>query len=247
MTSTAAGEVNLDFVFESMPHARMQKYLDAAGHRKVEGALDLYRWNLKASTALWEVICHAEVTLRHAIDISLSERHEQLRREDDWVFYALEVPEGTSEMGSCFEDLSKAYGKLKKRVGKGKGGFERVADIGADDVIAAVDFGFWKFMVSGDKEIKFGTRIRRGFDNAPRGKTSNDMAFLRQVVNPLHTVRNRIAHHEPICFESGNFIKNKFDNAIALIGYFDDNLRDWARDQSALDQILETKPYMRRR
>lgn len=246
MTSTAAGEVDLDFVFESMPRARMQKYLDAAGHRKVEGALDLYRWNLKASTALWEVICHAEVTLRHAVDISLTERHELLVRKDDWVFYALEDPEGASEMGSCFEDLSKAYSKVKKRVGQRPSRFKSVADIAADDVIAAVDFGFWRYMVSKDKESKFGTRIRRGFDNAPHGKTSNDMAFLRQVVNPLHTVRNRIAHHEPICFESGNFIKNKFDNAIALIGYFDGNLRDWARDQSALDQILETKPYMRR-
>ncbi|WP_238774487.1 hypothetical protein [Prescottella equi] len=244
MTSAEADVPDLTCVFDALPPARMKKYLDATGSQA--GALELYRWNLSASTALWELICHAEVTLRHAVDIALSERHDRLKREGDWVFYAIEDKDGRAELGNCVEDLDTAYAKLCKKVGR-EPRFKDESAISADDVIAAVDFGFWKYLVAKDRENKLGTPIRRGFDYAPRGASSNDLNFLRQLVNPLHTVRNRIAHHEPICFLPGNYIRNKFDNAADLIGYFDKDLSRWAAAKSQIDAILAVKPPTRRR
>lgn len=164
MTSAEADVPDLTCVFDALPPARMKKYLDATGSQA--GALELYRWNLSASTALWELICHAEVTLRHAVDIALSERHDRLKREGDWVFYAIEDKDGRAELGNCVEDLDTAYTKLCKKVGR-EPRFKDESAISADDVIAAVDFGFWKYLVAKDRENKLGTPIRRGFDYAP--------------------------------------------------------------------------------
>jgi hypothetical protein len=92
--------------------------------------------------------------------------------------------------------------------------FDRPGVVPLSHVIAELGFGFWRFMLSRAREPKLGTAIRQQFPHARRGRSRNDLAQLRHLVEPLHHLRNRIAHHEPVW--SAN-LAQRHDDAVGLI------------------------------
>ncbi len=63
---------------------RMQGYLDACGGDSI-AALELYRWNSRASGAFWETLSHLEVVLRNVLATRLPERHAAAGRTGSWL------------------------------------------------------------------------------------------------------------------------------------------------------------------
>lgn len=212
----------------ALPPARMRAYLAASGQDGA-AALALYRWNAAVSAAMWEVLGYTEVVLRHAVDKGLTDRHRVLGRTGDWL------DDQHRELDQrARDDIATAWSRAaKNRVAAGGGPATR------DHVIAELSFGFWRFMLSRAREPKLGTAIRQQFPHARRGRSRNDLAQLRHLVEPLHHLRNRIAHHEPVW--SAN-LAQRHDDAVGLIRITNPDLAAMVAGLSQVPSLLVARP-----
>lgn len=192
-----------------------------------EKALALYAWNTAVSAALWEVIGHAEVSIRHAIDTGLQGRHKHLKRGGDWM------DDTDKELNErAWQDLEDARASAASNRTRGQ-------PVTRGHVIAELSFGFWRFMLSKENEDTFGGAITRRFPFAPTRVSAKDMQDIRALVLPLYKLRNRIAHNEPIWDTP---LENRHYDALRIIGYINPDLGGWVKANSRFKDIMAHRP-----
>ena len=175
----------LDDLEASLSPERMSTYLSAAQDDR-EKALHLYAWNTAVSAAFYGPLQGLEVALRNAM-------HGQLvgRYGADWY----NNPAAGLDAG-CLERIVKAKAEVT-RAGH---------EAGPSRVVAALSFGFWiSLLGSGGRFDPAGRKAdyeRTLWRPALRGSFPHRATLTRkQARSPLdylRTLRNRIAHHEPI-------------------------------------------------
>lgn len=218
-------------LFRKLSPVRMAPYLAAAGKDESE-AMSLYLWNCAAGAALWEVLGHLEVAIRHALDSALTQRHIRLGRdgEEDWLWHA----EVGRELGSrAQEDIDDALKHAEKSARRGK------YTVTTDHVIAELNFGFWRFLFTKDRESSIGSTVRGAFPNAPKAVRANDVSDLHRLVSTTYDLRNRIAHHEPIWWTRLHY---RHDGALRLLGYICEDVREFVSSQSRFPAIYDSRP-----
>jgi hypothetical protein len=180
---------------------RMNRYLFACGYDKVK-AKKLYRINLKLSKSFLPLFSLFEVGLRNVI-------HRELTlyfSDPDWIINQQNGFMVSSSLGVkrvsgrilperyLFDEVEKAKQRLRRAPGN--------LPISAGRIIAEQSFGFWTIMY--DKRY-FHTLKQiplRAFAYAPYG--TNEMVLMPKL-KQIRDFRNRISHHEPICFDrAGN-------------------------------------------
>jgi len=114
---------------------------------------------------------------------------------------------------------------------------------GADDVVAATSFGFWVGMLSGgiprdpvyNYETRFWqTRLHRAFP----GVTINDRKALFGDLLQLKTLRNRIAHHEPITHFQHDLMLKRIRDVLTAI---DASLAQYVDSEQRVTTVLDRK------
>ena len=214
-------------VFRSIPAARLIPYM-LASHQDTYAALDLYGWNVQVAAALHETLAHFEIAFRNRIDEALTSRHKHLRRRGDWL------DDNYSEFTTRASDLLfdarlAATDHMKKDIQQGKRvGIER------GHIVAELTLGFWRRLLDTRYENVHGSAVMRLFPDLKRSRNS-DMDNLRQLVDPLLSLRNRIAHHEPI-WDLNH--QGRRDDALRLIGITSPEMRVWVADRCRLLTIL---------
>lgn len=70
-------------------------------------------------------------------------------------------------------------------------------------MIAELEFGVWKYMFSAPQYRATGQCLLRVFPYKPRSSAAMQYnpAFFFNELDKVNRLRNRIAHHEPICFQ----------------------------------------------
>ena len=65
-----------------------------------------------------------------------------------------------------------------------------------------MEFGVWKYLYSNAHYRLTGRVLLRAFPNKPRSSAQiqYDHNYIFHELNFINNIRNRIAHHEPICF-----------------------------------------------
>jgi Abi-like protein len=174
--------------------ARLRKYINACGGDYHKAKL-LYKYNIQASQALYPMISVLEIALRNGIDRELSKhfsdpnwlinKRNAFANHPDMVY---KDSRGRPQPDHFFSDkLRRAEDKLRFRgvpVSHGK-------------LLAELTFGFWvKFFDSNAIKILGGAPLN-AFVNKPRMK----LTLVHSHLNSLVTLRNRISHSEPICFD----------------------------------------------
>ncbi|WP_410479543.1 Abi family protein [Pedobacter nutrimenti] len=180
-----------DFV-TVMTNARMDRYLTAcAGNTRK--TMTLYRKNLQLSQELFTVISCFEVALRNAID-----KKCVAFLGNDWLRNGA-VAGGIFDNNRCRltkQNINEAIGKLHHYTH-----FKLVAELG---------FGFWRYMFA-QNQFNATSRILLGiFPSKPASSPAiqyNNIYIFNQLAH-LNDIRNRMAHHEPICFLPGQPIRN---------------------------------------
>ena len=71
-----------------------------------------------------------------------------------------------------------------------------------------MEFGVWKYMFSNAAYALMGQRLLRIFPNKPTSSRQHryDNTYVFQELDYINKLRNRIAHHEPICFARPNAV-----------------------------------------
>jgi hypothetical protein len=176
-----------------MSPARMGRYR-AASSGDSRKAMTLYRKNLLLSQELFTLISCFEVALRNSID-----RHYSGILGTDWLRNAA-APGGIFDNPRCrvsaqtIKDevigLSSQYTHAK--------------------LVAELGFGFWRYLFSPNQYRAGGQTLLKVFASRPLSSpvAQYNASFIFNELAKINGLRNRIAHHEPICFIPSRPIKD---------------------------------------
>lgn len=176
-----------------MSPPRMSRYYHACGGNKRK-AMTLYRKNLKLSQELFTIISCFEVALRNAINNQYT-----VSLGNDWLRNAA-APGGIFANYNCrvaAQTINTEVAKLSHHYTHNK-------------LVAELGFGFWRYLFSPNQYRVGGQLLLRIFPSRPASSPLllYNAAFIFGELKKVNDLRNRIAHHEPICFTAGQPIKN---------------------------------------
>lgn len=163
-----------------LSEARMSKYIKACGGDKTK-AIRLYHYNIKLSERMFAAINMFEIILRNAID-----KHYQVYFSDpDWMVHQAGYGKMLSE--SSLEINQKATEFIKDK------------RYSPDRMVSSFMMGFWTYLFTRRHYNQGGKTLLQIFPAKPKGTTQK---IVYAELSEIRELRNRIAHHEPICFNA---------------------------------------------
>lgn len=177
---------------KTITQPRLNRYLNACGN-DTRRAMTLYRKNLKLSQEVFTVLSCFEVALRNKID-----NHYTTIHGNNWLRDA-------AARGG-FYDTPQNY-KTKLTIN------DTIAKLGASythyKLVADLGFGFWRYMFVDRQYRAAGNTLLRIFPSRPTSTPlfNYNHTFIYNELAKINNLRNRIAHHEPICFLAGAAVK----------------------------------------
>jgi len=165
--------------------SRMSRYFSACGCNTAK-AMTLYRRNLLLSQELFTIISCFEIALRNAVD-----RHYSSRYGPDWLRQSV-YHGGMLHNQACrvaAETVKDALRKLGPRYTHHK-------------LVAELGFGFWRYMFAPHQFAAGGRSLLAIFPAKPQSSSimQYNASYVFNQLSDINNIRNRIAHHEPVCF-----------------------------------------------
>lgn len=166
----------------------MTRYLDACNGDSRK-AMTLYRYNLQLSQKMFTVVGCFEVALRNAIDRHISSGP----LGDNWLRDAV-MPGGIFDVASI-RDSRRIIKSTYERINQ-NGGYTK------EGLISQLEFGVWKYMFAKPQFKATGSSLLKIFPNKPKSSaiTQYNNTYFFNELDGVNNLRNRIAHHEPVCF-----------------------------------------------
>ena len=204
--------------------ARMGKYANACSGNKRKTTL-LYRYNLRLCQRFCGVLNLFEVMLRNAID----EHYRAYYSNPDWIVNQA--------------DTGKLLEFNMDEIKQTEASYRRRGIYNNDKMVASLTMGFWTKLFSKKRYKRGGKSLLRIFPNKVKGKSQSD---VYKDLTHIREFRNRIAHHEPICFDSFGKISTDFARKhyqlirdyISYMGQHPDNVIQWTeKPDEVLDKI----------
>ena len=184
---------------------RMSKYISLYPDHE-EYAVLHYKENLKLAESLYISLSVFEVALRNAI----SRQMERMTGRKDW--YA--VFPSTPALKSLNPDITQA---VKHIANRGE-------HVEPDKIIAELTFGFWVTMLNSEYELILWKHLRLAFPYMPKQKRQRKN--VSAPCNALRKLRNRVFHHEPICWDI-HYFTLLHDTLVEVLGYINRDLPAW--------------------
>jgi DnaJ-domain-containing protein 1 len=214
----AVGEPDAERIVAALSPERFAPYLRRTGG-DLHGAVGLYEWNLAVSSAFYEALGILEVVLRNAMSRQLAAHHGALAGQ--WYDDPLDV---LSDLAR--DDIAAARRRVRK--------LRRPETPGR--VVAELNFGFWKYLLAKRYEATLWTgSLRLAFPNLQPQKR----AVVHRALDEMHTVRNRIAHHEAIHCRD---LTADMLTIYRLLDWIDRDVCAWAVSLSRLQPIVASQP-----
>jgi hypothetical protein len=194
---------------------RLRPYKTAA---KTSGthAEDLYRWNLQVSEAFYPALSCLEISTRNSM-------HEQLRvrySRADWWSRAPLHEQAAQKVTQVSADLRGRKGSSSLR---------------ADDIVAELSFGFWVSLLSRRYDRHFWVpALHKSFPGY-----HGDRESLRDNLQAILLLRNRIMHHEPI---HHRHLAADHEKIYRLLGYVEPQAAAWLRNFDRVSEVLNMRP-----
>ncbi|WP_419921971.1 Abi family protein [Candidatus Poriferisodalis sp.] len=180
-----------------------------------QDALRLYTWNTAVSAAFYGPLQALEIALRNAVHSAMSVGHDQ-----NWL-----------QTGQVLRQSEQHTVKMTtRRLSKAK------KQINPDSVVSELTFGFWVALFANvyDTSI-WRTDLFRVF--LPRIK---NRSHIHDVLDRLRTLRNRIAHHEPI-FQRN--LQHDYDRIRQIVVAVNRPTLNWLDYHSRVPNALAQKPH----
>ena len=203
---------------------RMRKYLNACAGNKGK-TMQLYRYNLRLCQRFYGALNLFEVMLRNAIN----EHYAGYYSDPDWIVNQA--------------DTGKLLEYNKDEIKQTEAGYRRRGIYNNEKMVASLTMGFWTKLFSKKRYKRGGKTLLQIFPNKMKGK--NQAAIYKDLTH-IREFRNRIAHHEPICFDGNGNISTAFARKhheliceyIGYMGQQPDDVISWAeKPDKFLDAI----------
>lgn len=171
----------------------MERYLTACGG-DTRKAMTLYRYNLQISQEMFTIVSCFEVALRNAIDRKLTDN-----LGENWLRDSI-LPDGVFTepiLRKTRDIIAFAHRKLTQS-----------HSYSHPKLLAEMEFGIWKYMFSPIQYRVTGRNLLAIFPNKPRSsrEMQYNQTYIFNELDKVNSLRNRIAHHETICFATNTSI-----------------------------------------
>lgn len=218
----------LDALETSLSSERMATYIrETDGDR--ERAIRLYTWNTALSAAFYGPLQGLEVVVRNAMHRELSVKYGR-----DWY-----------DNPRCGLD-----GRALERIGEAKATLARGSySVDPPHVVAELPFGFWVSLLGkgGAEAPSTGQGRKRNYDMTlwrpalykafPNSRRSR--VDTHRPLDYLRTLRNRIAHHEPIF---NRHLAMDFESILEVAGWICPQTSEWINHHSRVSELLVRGP-----
>ena len=203
--------IDIEEIEKALSLERFNRYVEwAFGDRS--HALELYTLNARLSEALYVPLQMLEVVLRNKIHTIMTEaRHERWFMDEKFLVISHQRDQLPKAIADLHDD--------GKEPTSGR-------------IIAALTFSFWTSMLSPAYEQLWQTTLHR-IAQRENGKGLRRKDFSAPLT-PIRTLRNRIAHHEPVL--QWNLPKHHA-NILTLTGWLSPVAAEWTRTTSRFDQV----------
>ncbi|ELA07977.1 hypothetical protein MOMA_00020 (plasmid) [Moraxella macacae 0408225] len=177
-------------------------------------ALDLYRWNLQISAALFECLAVCEVVVRNAVANAIQAEHGT-----DWAFNVRFVRTMQQNRRDELLDVRKET---------------------TEQMICELPFVFWQgfFTARFDDEL-WKKHWAVALPNAKHADLPTMRAEVFDNLEKIRKLRNRIAHHEPIFNRN---LQGDYKRIVKIIGYCSSDTAQWVQSWQRVDEVLANKP-----
>ncbi len=175
-----------------MSQPRMGRYLRSTGNNSKD-AMTLYRRNLELSQELFTVISCLEISLRNRIN-----QHYTPLFGNDWLRDSITGMFAIPRCRRTKEVIESSYNGMGVHYSHPK-------------LLAKMDFGFWRFLFASPQFFASGATLLHIFPARPTSTPAlhYNHTFVFNQLGLINDIRNRIAHHEPICFQPhGSHVKD---------------------------------------
>ncbi|MCO5969374.1 hypothetical protein [Actinoallomurus soli] len=166
---------------------------------------------------MYEVLQYVEVGLRNAVHLNLCEKYG---RDEWWEARGLSLHHVTQDMIVAVTD----------KLARIKPGWS------ADDVVAKLPFGFWIALFGRSHEHVL---WYRGLRSAVPGYRLRRRDPLHRELDLLRTLRNRVAHHQPIYHRH---LEADHESALRVLGYLGGGLENMVAKHSRVPGLLARGP-----
>lgn len=171
--------------------------------------MNLYRLNLELSQELFTVISCFEVALRNAINKRCIEE-----LGNDWLRKGT-LPDGIFDNKDCIVTsnlVTEALINLNN-------------EYTHDKLVAFLGFGFWRYLFAPYQFNATGRCLLKIFPERPSSSKLQQFnhTYVFRKLRLINLLRNRIAHHEPICFKpresiiSTAYARARYENICELL------------------------------
>ena len=213
----------LNALERSLSPERLATYVAAAGDDR-ERAMRLYTWNTAISAAFYGPLQGLEVALRNAMTNALTATYGAT-----WY-----------DNPACGFDVGTLH-----RIARAKDELRRDRyPLDPPHLVAALSFGFWVALLgSGGRGAALGSP-KRNYEMSlwrpslyrafPHSRINRRQAH--QPLDYLRTLRNRIAHHEPIFTRH---LWADYQSILTVTGWIDHETRQWIDHHSRVEELLQ--------
>lgn len=193
----------------------------ATGSQNRSLALELYAWNASIAGAFMIPLHIYEVALRNAVSSSIEQVYTpQWPRQSQFIRSL-----GTRGRYSPQRDIT-ACGLMHATTGK---------------VIPELKFAFWEYMLKNNHIGRIWTpHFRHSFPHSPAQLSVTDcLTILRDNTYDIRSLRNRIAHHEPIFSHD---LEKRLRQITTAIEWICPTTQAWLASKEQVTKLLTEKP-----
>src|SRR5262245_51012209 len=209
------GEDSSEGLEQAIALKRFGSYLGWASGDK-DQAIALYSLNTRISESLYTPLQMLEVVLRNRIHFVMSAQFHEGWFHDGGALLGVRQPE---QLAKAIEDIRGEH----KEPTSGR-------------IVAALTFSFWTSMLGSSYENLWQTTLHRIGSRADRrGLRRKDFSG---PLSPIRTLRNRVAHHEPIIMWD---LRKHHLNMLELTSWLSPAAATWCRENDRFDQIYPTE------
>jgi len=203
----------IDNLEKSLSSDRLNTYLQETDHNK-ENALELYLWNCKTSAAFYSPLQCLEIALRNSIHYELS----KIYKSEAWYDQIPLNNIGQSKIDRAKHKVQRFYSKIDP-----------------PHIVAELSFGFWLALLNKQyHQTLWMSGLNKAFPHAHIKR-----AKILHRLDHLRTLRNRIAHHEPI-FK--RHLEQDYTSIITAISWICPNTANWTNHHHVVTDILSSRP-----
>ncbi|WP_412872437.1 hypothetical protein [Curtobacterium flaccumfaciens] len=188
--------------------------------------LDVYVYNMALASSYLGLVHLLEVCVRNAMHARL----EKLAGKPNW-WDALDLVDRQDE------EVSQAVKRLKADK-------KRTGPVTPDDIVAALDFGFWTGLLKSGQEgarpVNYDKTLWQPALQYAFPQFHAKRSDLERRMNWARKLRNRISHHEPV--HNLNHTQT-YQSLVLLIQFTSDPIAKWAHDRSLHPYVVSRSPW----